>query len=143
MPAHLLGQFIDHWITDGFSIQDIRDILLEFLAVIAFLFLLVVVIIALTKAPILNSHGSIEVLIFVLLGLIHAVMNVLDEFIWFVDVFYVKVWKPIKDITLLLGAVLLLIGFFRFFLFSERLFGTSAKDKILILKEEDTDSDSS
>ncbi|MHA1220457.1 MAG: hypothetical protein ACTSQB_01855 [Candidatus Heimdallarchaeota archaeon] len=48
MPT-LNGDFIDHWITD-FDLQAVRDILLESLAVIAFLFLLVVLIIAITKA---------------------------------------------------------------------------------------------
>ena len=118
-----IRSIIDHWITD-FDLQAVRDILLEGLAVIAFLFLLVVLIIAMARAPILISRGSIEIFIFVLLGLTHSIMNVFDEFAWITNYNY---WKLSKEILLLVGAVLLVIGFFRFFIFSARLFGEDTK----------------
>ncbi len=95
MP-NLLYQFIDHWIVDGFSIQDVRDILLEFLAVIGAIVLLVVIIIAMIKAPMLIGHGSIEMSIFSVFVLVHVVMNILDEFIWFTTEFY-PIWKILKE----------------------------------------------
>ena len=110
------------------------DILLEFLAGIAFIFLLVVVIIAMIKAPMLIGHGSIEMSIFVFFGLIHSAMNLADEFLWFTQDFY-KIWKALKDLSLLLGAIVLLVGFFRFFQFSARLFGSEPA------KDEDDDDD--
>jgi hypothetical protein len=112
---------IEEWLTE-FDLSDVRDIMLEFLALIGFLFLLGAVIIAMVKAPILVKHGSIEIVSFVVLGTISAIMDLFDEFAWFTQTAY-DVWKWIKDILLLLGAVLLVIGFFRFFMFSSRLFG--------------------
>ncbi|NHJ47441.1 MAG: hypothetical protein FK733_06620 [Asgard group archaeon] len=112
---------IDHWITT-FDWQAIRDILLESLAILGFIFLLIVVIIAMKRSPILTSHGSIEILFFVILGLCTSIMNVLDEFIWFHNIAF-KYWKLSKGIILLVGAVILIVGFFRFFAFSSRLFG--------------------
>lgn len=120
-----LNAFIDHWIT-SFDLQAVRDILLEFLAVLGFLFLFVALIIALIKAPILFKHGSLEILFFVIFGFISAVMNVFDEFAWLT---YYSYWKLTKDLLLLIGAVLLVVGFSRFFLFSTRLFGVKCEDK--------------
>jgi hypothetical protein len=126
---------IDHWITT-FDWQAIRDILLESLAGVAFIFLLIVVIIAMRKSPILSTHGSIEILLFVVLGLVHSIMNVFDEFAWFTFEAY-NYWKLSKDIILLVGAVLLIIGFFRFFIFSSRLFGIDTqKDEIMYNEEQ-------
>ncbi|MEA2070259.1 MAG: hypothetical protein U9O98_03120 [Asgard group archaeon] len=117
---------IDHWVTD-FDIQAVRDIFLESLAVIGFLFILVVSIISMSKAPILVTHGSLEIFAFNLFGLIHTIMNVFDEFAWFTDVAY-NIWKILKDLSLLLAAVILVIGFFRFTIFSARLFGVSSSE---------------
>ncbi|MHA1355882.1 MAG: hypothetical protein ACTSR1_11990 [Candidatus Heimdallarchaeota archaeon] len=135
MP-NLLYQFIDHWIVDGFSIQDVRDILLEFLAVIGAIVLLVVIIVAMIKAPMLLGHGSIEMSIFSVFVLVHVVMNILDEFIWFTSEFY-PIWKILKDTSLLIGAIVMMVGFFRFFIFSARLFGTEPMKE----KEDDDDDD--
>lgn len=121
MP-NLLASVVDQWLTT-FDLQAVRDILLEFLAFIAFVFLLIVIIFAMIKAPMLIGHGSIEMGVFVLLGLTHSVMNMLDEFVWFTSEFY-TIWKLIKDLCLLVGAIVLMVGFFRFFIFSARLFGT-------------------
>jgi hypothetical protein len=121
-----IRSIVDHWITD-FDLQAVRDILLEGLAFVAFLFLLIVLIIAMARAPILISRGSLEIFIFVLLGLTHSVMNVIDEFAWITNYNY---WKLSKEILLLTGAVLLVIGFFRFFIFSARLFGEDTKSNI-------------
>lgn len=123
----LFAAILENWITE-FDLQALRDIMLEFLAVIAFIFLLVVVIISMKKAPMLIKHGSIEMFTFVILGIIHASMNLFDEFAWFTQEFY-NIWKIIKDITLLLGAVILVVGFFRFFVFSARLFGYTESAK--------------
>ena len=122
------------WFTT-FSLSNIRDILLEFLALIAFVFLIIVVIIANFKAPILIKHGSIEMIVFVVLGFIHAFLNLFDEFVYFTQEFY-NIWKITKDVTLLLGAIALVIGFFRFFAFSARLFGAEPEPEKA--KETDT-----
>ncbi|HUT80095.1 MAG TPA: hypothetical protein VMZ29_02750 [Candidatus Bathyarchaeia archaeon] len=121
----LNASFIDHWITT-FDLQAVRDILLESLAVLGFLFLSVALIIALAKAPILLRHGSLEILFFVIFGFISSCMNVFDEFAWLGPYSY---WKLAKDLILLGGAVLLVIGFSRFFWFSSRLFGTKCENK--------------
>ena len=118
---------IEQWLT-SFDISDVRDILLEFLALIAFLFLLIVLLVAFSKAPMLIKHGSIEMFSFVILGFIHASMNLFDEFAWFTQEFY-NFWKMTKDITLLVGAIVLVIGFFRFFAFSARLFGVEPEEE--------------
>lgn len=122
-----LMDIIDYWIIE-FDLQGIRDILLEFLAVIAFIFLLVVIIIAMIRAPMLIGHGSIEMGIFVIFGLIHSVMNMFDEFIRFTSEFY-TIWKLMKDLFLLIGVIILIVGFFRFFRFSARLFGTDTDEE--------------
>ncbi|MHA1125129.1 MAG: hypothetical protein ACTSO7_02415 [Candidatus Heimdallarchaeota archaeon] len=129
--VNLLYDFIDEHLYT-FSRQAVLDILLEFLAGLAFLFLLGVVIFAMIKAPMLVKHGSIEMFVFVFFGLIHSAMNLADEFIWFTEDFY-KIWKILKDLSLLLGAIILMVGFYRFFIFSARLFGTESD------KEEDDD----
>lgn len=125
----LFGAVLDHWITD-FDTTAIVDIALECLAVVGFLFLLGVLIFALRKAPILLGHGSIEIIIFILLGLASSIMDVFDEFAWFTSDFY-NGWKFTKDFLLLLGALILVVGFFRFFLFSARLFGVSPEEETL------------
>ncbi|NHJ04518.1 MAG: hypothetical protein EAX90_06825 [Candidatus Heimdallarchaeota archaeon] len=130
-----LAAILERWITE-FNLSAVRDIMLEFLAVIAFLFLLAVLIIAMIKAPILSKHGSIEMIVFVILGLIHATMNVFDEFAWFTQEFY-DIWKILKDLCLLLGAIILVVGFFRFFLFSTRLFGTEKIEEPDLKTKED------
>ncbi|MBD3190749.1 MAG: hypothetical protein GF308_08895 [Candidatus Heimdallarchaeota archaeon] len=121
--AFLFGAAIDHWITD-FDTTAIVDIVLESLTVVGFLFLLGIFIFALRKAPILLGHGSIEIIVFIFLGLASVSMDVFDEFAWFTSDFY-NGWKFTKDFLLLLGALVLVIGFFRFFLFSARLFGVT------------------
>jgi hypothetical protein len=131
----LLLSIIETWITE-FDLQAIRDIMLESLAMVAFIFLLIVVIIALARSPILNKHGSIEILFFVIFGLIHSIMNIFDEFAWFTETAY-NYWKLSKDIILLLGAILLIVGFFRFFAFSSRLFGKEpTNDTFMSIEEE-------
>ena len=127
MSKFSIASIVERYIVE-FDLNAVRDILLEFLAVIGFIFLLIVIIIALVKAPILTGHGSIEMFIFVILGIIHSIMNFVDECIYFTANAY-NVWKIIKDATLLTGAVLLLIGFFRFFIFSARLFGIEQVSK--------------
>lgn len=129
----LILAFIETWLTE-FDLQAIRDIMLESLAVIAFIFLLIVVIIAMARSPILNKHGSIEILLFVIFGLVHSAMNVFDEFAWIGPYDY---WKLSKDIILLLGAILLIVGFFRFFAFSSRLFGKEPTDNSFMSIEEE------
>ncbi|NHJ40094.1 MAG: hypothetical protein FK731_08680 [Asgard group archaeon] len=126
---------IDHWVTT-FDWQAIRDILLESLAGLAFIFLLVAIIIAMSRSPILSKHGSIEILFFVIFGLIHSIMNVFDEFAWFLPDAY-NYWKLSKDIILLVGVILLIVGFFRFFAFSSRLFGKESHDNSFMLNEEE------
>ena len=118
---------IEEWHT-SFDISAVRDILLEFLALIAFLFLLVVLLIAASKTPILLKHGFFEAFSFVSLGFIHASMNLFDEFVRFTQEFY-YFWKITKDLTLLVGAIILVVGFFRFFAFSARLFGIEPKNE--------------
>lgn len=134
MPLSLAA-IVERWLTE-FDLSAVRDIMLEFLAVIAFLFLLAVLIIAMIKAPILSKHGSIEMMFFVILGLVHATMNILDEFVWFTQEFY-DIWKIMKDLFLLVGAIILVVGFFRFFLFSTRLFGTEKAEKSNVIEKEE------
>ena len=118
---------VEQWLTE-FDLSAVRDIMLEFLALMAFLFLIFILVIAISKAPILIKHGSIEMIVFVVLGFIHATMNLFDEFVWFTQEFY-NAWKIIKDLTLLVGAIVLVVGFFRFFAFSARLFGAEPVEK--------------
>jgi hypothetical protein len=121
MLKHIVLSVVEQWI-DSFSQSDVRDLMLEELAVVGFLFLLVVVILAQYKSPILSSHGFIEMMVFIIFGLTSTVMDIIDEFIWFTQDFY-NAWKLTKDLLLLLGAIVLVIGFLRFFQFSARLFG--------------------
>lgn len=127
-----INAFIDHWIVT-FDLSAVRDILLESLAIVAFIFLFVAVLISMAKAPMLVKHGSIEMFGFVILGLIHSIMNLFDEFAWLT---YYSEWKMAKDLVLLVGAILLLVGFFRFFLFSARLFGIEDKSTKMNLNED-------
>jgi len=55
-------------------------------------------------------------------------MNLFDEFAWFTQEFY-YFWKVTQDVTLLVGAIILVVGFFRFFAFSARLFGVEPKEE--------------
>ena len=127
MTSFMLASVVEQWLTD-FDFSAVRDILLEFLALIAFLFLLVVLFIAASKTPILLKHGFLEAFTFVILGFISVSMDLFDEFVWFTQEFY-NFWKITKDVTLLVGAIVLVIGFFRFFAFSARLFGVEPQEE--------------
>jgi archaellum biogenesis protein FlaJ (TadC family) len=98
--------------------------LLDSLTVFAFLILLLVIIYAKNRYPVIERRKTFVPLIsFAILGTISTFMDAVDEWIWFSPKeFYDQLWKPTR-LFLFLGAIFLLIyAFYQFYLFSERIF---------------------
>ncbi|NHJ01326.1 MAG: hypothetical protein EAX86_04245 [Candidatus Heimdallarchaeota archaeon] len=99
--------------------------LLDVMTVFAFIALLYLVILAAKKYPVIERKKTFRPLMgFSLLGIISMAMDAFDEFFWFSPKeFYDVLWKPSR-LFLFLGAIfLLIISFYHFYQFSDRLFG--------------------
>ena len=99
--------------------------LLDIATVFAFLILLFLVIYAARKYPVIERRKTFWPLIgFCIMGIISMTMDAIDEFYWFVPkAFYDVLWKPSR-LFLFLGAIfLLIISFYQFYQFSDRIFG--------------------
>ncbi|MFW9994418.1 MAG: hypothetical protein ACFFD4_20410 [Candidatus Odinarchaeota archaeon] len=106
------------------EILEIIKAVLDILTAIAFIGLLAVVIYAKKKYPLVEKRGFLPLVGFTMMGIISTTMDAIDEFIWFVPgEFYDQIWKPTRLFLLLIAIFLLVITFYHFYKFSERLFG--------------------
>ncbi|MHA2296064.1 MAG: hypothetical protein ACXAEU_03740 [Candidatus Hodarchaeales archaeon] len=106
------------------EILEIIKAMLDVLTVVAFIGLLVVVIIARKRYPVFEKRGFMAMVGFAGMGIISTFMDAFDEFFWFTPkAFYDQIWKPTRLFLLLIGIFLLVITFYQFYKFSERLFG--------------------
>ena len=76
------------------------------------------------KTPVFMGKGYHELLLFMVVGIILYTLDVFDNWAWFTTGFYRMVWKPIKMILSFVAVLLLLLGFRRFYKFSDALFAT-------------------
>ena len=74
------------------------------------------------RTPIFMGKGYHELSSFMIVGIILYVIEVFDNWVWFTTEFYRVVWKPIKMTLSLIAVILLLLGFRRFYKFSDALF---------------------
>ncbi|MHA1228755.1 MAG: hypothetical protein ACTSR2_15115 [Candidatus Hodarchaeales archaeon] len=107
------------------EILEIVKALLDVLTVVAFLILLVIIYYSKNKYPVIERRNIMMPLFgFGLLGFISMTMDALDEFYWFSpQEFYNNIWKPTRLFLFIVAIVLLLISFYYFYQFSDRLFG--------------------
>ena len=94
-------------------------------AALMFIIVLIVVIYARKRYPVMERNRTfIPLLLFAVLGVISTIMDAVDEFYWFTPkAFYDFIWKPFRLSLFLLGIFILVIAFYQFFEFSQRLFG--------------------
>jgi len=74
------------------------------------------------KTPVFMGKGYHELLTFMILGIVLYIIEVFDNWVWFTTEFYRVVWKPIKMTLSFIIVVLLLLGFRKFYRFSDILF---------------------
>jgi len=107
------------------NLLEIIKALLDVFTVFAFIGLLLIVIYSKNKYPVIERNRIYwPWLGFCVLGIISMAMDALDEFYWFSPKeFYDVIWKPTRLFLFLAGIILLIITFYYFYRFSERLFG--------------------
>ena len=93
------------------------------LTVVAFIALFFVVFYAKSRYPVIGRQGFLPLLAFVMVGIISTAMDAFDEFFWFEKTFYDTIWKPTRLLLMTLALILLIFSFYRFYQFSDRLFG--------------------
>ncbi|MHA1167839.1 MAG: hypothetical protein ACTSP4_06710 [Candidatus Hodarchaeales archaeon] len=97
---------------------------LDVLTAVGFLALLIVVFLAKARYPVIERKGFIPLVGFAFMGLISTAMDAFDEFYWFDSkAFYDQIWKPARLYIFIIAIFLLLLTFYQFYQFSDRLFG--------------------
>lgn len=104
---------------------EIIKAFLDIITVFAFIALFIIIIYSKNKYPIIERRRILWPMIgFSVFGTISMAMDALDEFFWFSPKeFYDVIWKPTRLFLFLAGIILLIITFYYFYRFSERLFG--------------------
>ena len=116
-------KIIERWLNpfaDPFSLIKLSleaSILVLFVALFIFFFFRIR-----RRNPVFMGKGYHELVAFMVVGIILYVIEVFDNWVWFTTEFYRVVWKPIKMSLSLIAMILLLLGFRRFYRFSDILF---------------------
>jgi len=107
------------------GVLELVKAFLDLLTVVGFVLLLVVVIYAARRYPMIERKRTFyPLLISAVFGIISSAMDAFDEWFWFTPgEFYDYVWKPIRLWLFLIGIFLLIVAFSQFYDFSRRLFG--------------------
>jgi hypothetical protein len=94
-------------------------------AAVMFIVVLIVVIYARKRYPVMERNRTfLPMLLFALFGVISTIMDAIDEFYWFTPkAFYDYIWKPTRLSLFIIGIFILVIAFYQFYEFSQRLFG--------------------
>ncbi|MHA2426313.1 MAG: hypothetical protein ACXAEF_16105 [Candidatus Thorarchaeota archaeon] len=109
---------------------EILKALLDISTVAAFVIVLVVIIIAKNRYPMMERRRTIwPLILFALFGVVSMGMDAFDEFFWFSPkAFYDFIWKPFRLFLFLIGIFILVFAFIQFYGFSERLFGEGTNE---------------
>ncbi|MFX0182652.1 MAG: hypothetical protein ACFE95_06165 [Candidatus Hodarchaeota archaeon] len=107
------------------ELLEIIKAYLDVFTVFAFIGLLIIIIYSKNKYPIIERRRTLWPMIgFTLLGIISVTMDAIDEFFWFSPKeFYDVLWKPFRLSLFMIAIFLLIITFYYFYKFSDRLFG--------------------
>lgn len=109
---------------------EIIKAFLDVSTVVAFVIVLVVIIIARKRYPMMERRRTfLPLILFAILGIISMGMDAFDEFFWFSPkAFYDYIWKPTRLFLFLIGIFILVFAFTQFYGFSERLFGEGTNE---------------
>lgn len=109
---------------------EILKAFLDLSTVAAFIIVLIVILIAKNRYPMMERRRTFwPLIVFAIFGIISMGMDAFDEWFWFSPkAFYDFVWKPTRLILFLIGIFILVIAFLQFYNFSERLFGEEANE---------------
>ncbi|MFX0151903.1 MAG: hypothetical protein ACFFAJ_14030 [Candidatus Hodarchaeota archaeon] len=107
------------------DLLEIIKAFLDVLTVFAFIGLLIIIIYSKNKYPIIERRRTLWPMIgFTVFGVISMTMDAIDEFFWFYPKeFYDVLWKPFRLSLFMIAIFLLIITFYYFYKFSDRLFG--------------------
>ncbi|MBD3405981.1 MAG: hypothetical protein GF411_07645 [Candidatus Lokiarchaeota archaeon] len=108
------------------DILSITKAFLDLGAVIAFVVVLLVILQARRRYPMIDRNITFLPLIgFSIFGIVSTSMDAFDEWFWFTPkAFYDFIWKPTRLSLLLIGIFMLIFAFRQFYAFSKRLMGT-------------------
>ena len=103
----------------------ITKALLDVATVAAFILVLVMVIYAKNRYPMMERKKTFwPLLVSAIFGTISMAMDAIDEWVWFTPkAFYDVIWKPTRLLLFLVSIFILIIAFRQFYDFSHRLFG--------------------
>lgn len=111
------------------GILEIVKAFLDLFTVFAFMLLLVVIIYAARRYPMIERKRTFyPLLVSSVFGIISSAMDAFDEWFWFTPgEFYDYIWKPTRLWLFLISIFLLVIAFGQFYDFSRRLFGEESR----------------
>lgn len=109
---------------------EILKAFLDLSTVIAFVIVLIVILIAKNRYPMIERKRTFwPLIIFAVFGIISTGMDAFDEWFWFSPkAFYDFVWKPTRLLLFLVGIFILVFAFLQFYNFSQRLFGEETNE---------------
>ncbi|MFW9848756.1 MAG: hypothetical protein ACFFF4_06430 [Candidatus Thorarchaeota archaeon] len=109
---------------------EILKAFLDVSTVVAFGIVLIVILIAKNRYPMMERRRTFwPLVIFAIFGIISTGMDAFDEFFWFTPkAFYDFIWKPTRLFIFLIGIFILVFAFIQFYGFSERLFGEGTNE---------------
>ncbi|MHA1775186.1 MAG: hypothetical protein DRO88_04405 [Promethearchaeia archaeon] len=107
-------------ITPAPSIDEL-DLILEFLSLLGFLFIFIMVIYANKKNPVFRSKGYPVLLIGIGLGTIAAGMDVFDEFFWIHQGY--EIFKTTMNVLFILSLTIFSFAIFLVFRFTKFIMG--------------------
>lgn len=106
---------------------DITDVILEGFALIAFLFVLLMVFYAKKNNKIFASKGFLILITGIVLGTLSALMDFLTEFCWIENIYY-QVYKLTMAIFQIVGLLFFAISLMILFSFTKFLLGEDVKN---------------
>jgi len=86
----------------------------ELLILVLFIILFIIFYLKIRRTTVLKEKGYYEFMLFIILGIILNLLDVLDNWLWFTADFYRFVWKPTKMILMFIGALFLSLGFTKY-----------------------------
>jgi len=107
---------------------DITDVILEGLALVAFLFVLLMAFYAKKNNKIFESKGFPVLISGIVLGTFSAFMDFLSEFYWINNNDYYEVYKLIMAVFQIVGLLLFAISLMILFSFTKFLLGEDVKN---------------
>lgn len=109
---------------------EILKAFLDLSTAIAFVVVLIVILMAKNRYPMMERRRTFwPLIIFAVFGIVSTAMDAFDEWFWFTPkAFYDFVWKPTRLLLFVVGILILVFAFSQFYSFSERLFGEETNE---------------